>query len=142
MAKQLIFSYVEKRGRLYPLIPITLRAQQELTLYALVDSGAVVSVFPEDVAKAIGLDLEKGEELYLTGVGGYIKGKLIPNVEAVIEGFRIQIPIVFVPYTPIELAVLGRKGFFEKFEITFREWEKKLIARPESMRIISNVQPC
>jgi len=132
VAKQLVFNYVEKRGRLYPLIPITLRAQQELTLYALVDSGAVISLFPEDVAKVIGLDLDKGEELYLTGVGGYIKGKLIPNVEAMMEEFRIQIPIVFVPYTPIELAVLGRKGFFEAFEITFREWEKKLTIRPRN----------
>ena len=131
MAKQLVFNYVEKR-RLYPLIPITLRAQQELTLYALVDSGAVISLFPEDIAKAIGLELDRGEELYLTGAGGYIKGRLIPNVEAVIEEFKIQIPIVFVPYTPIELAVLGRKGFFEAFEITFREWEKKLVIRPRN----------
>jgi len=130
MAKQLVFNYIEKRGRLYPLVPITLRAQQELTLYALVDSGAVISLFPEDVAKVIGLNLDKGEELYLTGVGGYIKGKLVSDVEAVIEGFRIQVPIVFVSYTPIELAVLGRKGFFEEFEITFREWEKKLILKP------------
>jgi len=130
MAKQLVFNYIEKRGRLYPLVPITLRAQQELTLYALVDSGVVISLFPEDVAKVIGLNLDKGEELYLTGVGGYIKGKLVSDVEAVIEGFRIQVPIVFVSYTPIELAVLGRKGFFEEFEITFREWEKKLILKP------------
>ncbi len=133
MVKQLVFDYVERRGRAYPLIPVTLRARQELTLYALVDSGAVISLFPEDVAEAIGLDLDKGEALYLTGVGGYIKGRLVPDVEAVVEGFGTQIPIVFVPYTPIELAVLGRKGFFEAFEITFREWEKKLIIRPRSM---------
>ncbi len=132
MGKQLVFSYVEKRGRQYPLVPVTLRAKQELTLYALVDSGAVISLFPEDVAKAIGLSLDKGRELYLTGVGGYIKGKLVPDVEATIGGFKIQIPIVFVPYTPIELAILGRKGFFENLEITFREWEKKLIVRPRS----------
>ncbi|MEB3779066.1 MAG: retropepsin-like domain-containing protein [Desulfurococcales archaeon] len=133
MAEQVIFEYVERRGRPYPLVPVTLRAREELTLYALVDSGAVVSLFPEDVATAIELDLSKGEALYLTGVGGYIKGKYIPNVEVVIGAFRLRIPIVFVPYTPIELAVLGRKGFFEAFEITFREWERKLIIKPRNI---------
>ncbi len=118
---------VGRRDRLYSLIPVTLRAKEELTLYALVDSGAIISLFPEDVADAIGLDLSKSETLYLTGVGGYIKGKHVPKVEVVVREFRLRIPIVFIPYTPIELAVLGRQGFFEAFEITFREWEKKLI---------------
>ncbi len=132
MAEQLVFDYVERRGRPYPLVPVTLRAREELTLYALVDSGAVVSIFPEDVANAIGLDLSGGETLYLTGVGGYIKGKYVPNVEVMIGAFRLRIPITFIPYTPIELAVLGRKGFFEAFEITFKEWEKKLVVKPRS----------
>ncbi len=130
MAEQIIFDYVERRGRPYPLVPVTLRDQEELTIYALVDSGAVISLFPEDIANAIGLDLSKGETLYLTGVGGHIKGKHISNVEVMVGAFRLKIPIVFVPYTPIELAVLGRKGFFEAFEITFREWERKLIIKP------------
>ncbi len=127
-----MFDYVERRGRPYPLVPVTLRAREELTLYALVDSGAVVSLFPEDVANAIGLDLSRGETLYLTGVGGYIKGKHVPDVEVVIRAFRLRIPVVFVSYMPIELAVLGRKGFFEAFEITFREWERKLIVEPRN----------
>lgn len=59
-----MFDYVERRGRPYPLVPVTLRAREELTLYALVDSGAVVSLFPEDVANAIGLgDAEKDVRL-------------------------------------------------------------------------------
>ncbi len=127
-----MFDYVERRGRPYPLVPVTLRAREELTLYALVDSGAVVSLFPEDVANAIGLDLSRGETRYLTGVGGYIKGKHVPDVEVVIRAFRLRIPVVFVRYMPIELAVLGRKGFFEAFEITFREWERKLIVEPRN----------
>ena len=60
MVKQLVFDYVERHGRLYPLVPVTLQAREELTLYALVDSGAIISLFPEDVANAIGLDLSKG----------------------------------------------------------------------------------
>ena len=48
-------------------------------------------------------------------------------MEVVIRALRLRIPAVFVPYMPIELAVLGRKGFFEAFEVTFREWERKLI---------------
>ncbi|MCE4614043.1 MAG: hypothetical protein F7B60_00725 [Desulfurococcales archaeon] len=74
------------------------------------------------------------ETLYLTGVGGYIKGKHVPNVEVMIGAYSLRIPIVFIPYIPIELAVLGRKEFFDAFEIAFREWERKLIIKPRNMQ--------
>ena len=31
-----------------------------------------------------------------------------------------------------DIAILGRQGFFEAYEITFREWENKLIIRPRN----------
>ena len=76
--------------------------------------------------------MSKRETLYLTGVGGYVKGKHVPNVEVMIGAYSLRIPIVFIPYTPIELAVLGRKGFFNALEITLREWERKLIIKPRN----------
>ena len=39
-----------------------------------------------------------------------------------IEGLRgSNIPVAFTEHISSDLAILGRKGFFECFEVTFRE---------------------
>ena len=43
-----------------------------------------------------------------------------------------MIPIAFTEYIASDVTILGRQGFFESFEITFREWERKLIVRARS----------
>jgi len=35
-----------------------------------------------------------------------------------------MIPIAFTEYIASDITVLGRQGFFEAFEVTFRGWEK------------------
>ena len=51
-------------------------------------------------------------------------------VKVSVEGLgTIIIPIAFTEYIASDIAILGRQGFFEAFEITFREWERKLIIR-------------
>ena len=122
------YSYLVRRNRFYPIIPVVIRGTKELTIYALVDSGAVISLFHNQVADAVGIDLSRGKPIYFSGIVGYVKGVLIDDV--VIElrelGFRTSIPIVFTEYISSDLAILGRKGFFEKFEIVFREWKREL----------------
>jgi len=127
----IIYSYLVRKNRFYPIIPVVVKGTKELTIYALVDSGAVISLFHNQVADAIGIDLSRGKPIYLPGIVGYVKGVLIDDV--VIElrelGFKTTIPIVFTEHISSDLAILGRKGFFEKFEIVFREWRKELELR-------------
>ena len=55
------FPYILRHGQLYPVIPVTLIcAGRAIDTYALVDSGASVSLFQSEMAEALGLDLDRG----------------------------------------------------------------------------------
>jgi len=125
-----VFSYVNVRGRYYPMIPVVIRAKYITKLYALVDSGATVSLFHISVADDAGIDLRDAEKEYLAGVGGYISAYIKKEVELEIEGLgKLKVPVAFTEYISSDLAILGRQGFFEHFEIVFREWRRELELR-------------
>ncbi len=129
-SKEKIFSYVLYRKRYYPIIPIIIEGRERTVVHALVDSGAAISLFHTSIADDVGIDLEDAEQVYLAGIGGYIRAYVKKQVKVSIEGLRrITVPIAFTEYIASDIAILGRQGFFEAFEIIFREWEKKLIIR-------------
>jgi len=128
-----VFSYVNVRGRYYPMIPVVIRARYITKLYALVDSGATVSLFHISVADDAGIDLKDAEKEYLAGVGGYIPAYIKKEVKLEIEGLgKLEVPVAFTEYISSDLAILGRQGFFDHFEIVFREWRRELELRPRS----------
>ena len=83
-----VFRYIERRGRHYPIIPIRLLGAEPVTVYALIDSGAVVSLFHSDIAEYAGIDLGRAEPVYLAGVGGYVRALLMRDVEIEVDGDR------------------------------------------------------
>ena len=128
------FPYVLYRGRFYPIIPVVIEGKEKAVVHALVDSGATISLFHTSIVEDIGIGLEDSEQVYLAGVGGYVKAYIKRQVKISIEGLgSIMIPIAFTEYITSDIAILGRQGFFEAFEITFREWEKKLTIKPRSI---------
>ncbi|MEB3780462.1 MAG: retropepsin-like domain-containing protein [Desulfurococcales archaeon] len=128
-----VFPYIAYRGRFYPIIPVIVEGREKAVVHALVDSGATVSLFHTSIAEDIGIDLTDAKQVYLAGVGGYVKAHLKKQVKVAIEGLgSIHIPIAFTEHIVSDLAILGRQGFFEAFEITFKEWEKKLIIKPKN----------
>ena len=125
-----VFPYIVYRGRFYPIIPVIVEVREKSVVHALVDSGATVSLFHTSIAEDIGIDLTGAEQVYLAGIGGYVRAYVKKQLKVTIEGLGgIHIPIAFTEYIVSDLAILGRQGFFEAFEITFREWEKKLIIK-------------
>ncbi len=113
------------------MIPVVIRARYVTKLYALVDSGATISLFHISVADDAGIDLRNAEKEYLAGVGGYAPAYIKKELE--IEGLgKLKVPIAFTEYISSDLAILGRQGFFEHFEIVFREWRRELELRPRS----------
>jgi len=125
-----IFPYVSHRGRFYPIIPVLLEGKERIVIHALVDSGATISLFPTNIAEDAGIDLRDAEQVYLAGIGGYVRAYVKKQVRVAVEELgSITIPIAFTEYIASDIAILGRQGFFEAFEITFREWEKKLIIK-------------
>lgn len=55
------FPYIQKRGIYYPIVPLKLIHQgSELITDALVDSGAVISVFQASISDYFGIDIFVG----------------------------------------------------------------------------------
>ena len=73
-----VFPYrQDARGLLFPIVPFRFHIGKTIIdSGALIDSGATVSIFKEDVALSLGLEIENGKEIWLGGVGGHIKGYL------------------------------------------------------------------
>jgi len=101
--------------------------------YGMVDSGASMSLAHSSIAEDLGISLDDAEKTVLAGATGflehipvYVKNNVLVTLGK-LGGARI--PIAFTIYDFPEAVILGREGFFESFEITFREWERKVLLR-------------
>lgn len=108
-------------GNSFPVIPLSLEfAAKKKEFFALIDSGATVSIFRSEVAESLGINIEKGKEIYLGGVGGKIKG-FLHRLQIEVAGKRFVCPVVFSQDYLVSFNLLGREGFFKRFRITFEE---------------------
>jgi len=117
-----LFPYrIDAAGKTFPVIPLSLEfAGRKKEFFALVDSGATISIFRSEVAEALGIDVNKGEETYLGGVGGRIKG-YIHEIKIEVAGKIFRCPIVFSHKYLVSFNLLGREEFFKRFRIIFEE---------------------
>lgn len=125
-----------------PSVPISLIGQNEsLDTIALIDSGADVSVIPREMGELLGLDLT-GEFQYAFGVGGKVRTverRIRLRISKDHESYTFEMPIKIIIDSYDMPPLLGRKGFFEHFEVTFDEiqekvWLKRHKPRPEINR--------
>lgn len=75
------FPYVLYRKRFYPIIPVVIEGSERTVVYALVDSGAALSLFHTSIAEDVGIDLDDAEQVYLAGIGGYIRAYIKRQVK-------------------------------------------------------------
>ncbi|MBI4150638.1 retropepsin-like domain-containing protein [Candidatus Woesearchaeota archaeon] len=134
----IIFKYVhipreDKTLRHAPFIKILAEdaAGKKIELLALVDSGADSIVIPRDLAEVLGLKL--GEEQETAGIGGKTKvrrTRFMFTVRSERESYRIVAPALVLMDDGMDVPlILGRNGFFEAFDITFRQTEEKLFLK-------------
>jgi hypothetical protein len=105
---------------LYPLIRIRLgRKHGPITrdFEAMVDSGAADCLFPESIALALGIKMESGTKEMRRGIGGN-QDVWIHPVVLYVGPNALNISAAFCKMLPVA-GLLGRKGFFEHFRITF-----------------------
>lgn len=129
MEKIALFSFPYKKdakGNNFPVVPLTLEVKKKKDFFALIDSGATVSIFKAEVAETLGINIEEGKEIYLGGVGGHIKGYL-HKIKVEIAGKKFLCPIVFSREYLVSFNLLGRQEFFKNFRIIFEEKNKLLI---------------
>ena len=113
-------------GDYFPVISIFVSNKDRVfQINTLIDSGATVSIFKQDVAEQLGVTIEKGKEIYLGGVGGRIKG-YVHRLEVEIAGKKFLCPIVFSREYTVSFNLMGRESFFNQFRIIFEEKENFL----------------
>lgn len=116
----------DARGDYFPIVNFLVYYKNKVQrTSALIDSGATVSVFREDLALQLDIVIENGKEIYLGGVGGRIKG-YIHKLEVEIATKRFFCPVVFSHEYTVSFNLLGREAFFRQFKIIFEEKENYL----------------
>jgi len=120
------FSYSKRNSQWFPTIDIIIGGPKRTEAFkALVDSGASYSVFRTEVAERLGVKIEKGKPVYLTGIGGRILGYL-HNLRISVNEKSFNCKIVFSKEYTVSLNRLGRDNFFIPFLITFNEKFRKI----------------
>ena len=115
-----IFPYQRNSiGDSFPVIDLFVSQNNRTArIFVLVDSGATVSIFREDVAEQLGITIESGKETFLGGVGGRIKG-YVHRLDIEIAGKKLLCPVVFSHEYMVSFNLLGREAVFKKFKIIF-----------------------
>lgn len=92
----------------------------------LIDSGAVVSALPKTLAEDLGTDLTSLPRITIEGFAGQktfaYKGEFVIKIGSKEE----VIPVVFSE-NPQANNILGRIGFFDKFNIEFNAQNQQII---------------
>ena len=104
-----------------PIIPIIIIYKTKLVQFeALIDSGADYNIFHGDIAAYLGIKLTSGSRRNITGISGNKLKGYEHKVTMQTESHQFQTTITFSNQLPENsLAVLGNKGFFDKFNVNF-----------------------
>jgi hypothetical protein len=114
-----------------PAVPVTLHSLDggsRFPLYAIPDSGADTSCFPEDWAEFLGFDLKKCKERPVTtGAGMGCHYESDTPLKATIAGRGVDLCACF---GPVLVGLLGRDDFFHHFRVEFDHRRRVSILRP------------
>ena len=120
-----------RREWLLPIIPVTVSVGPHVvSTDALVDSGASVSLFRQEIGDLLNLEIEGGEEILLQGLGGRVIG-YVHDVNISLGKLSFVCPVVFSREMTVGVNILRRKGFFEKFRVIFDERAKEIVLDPQ-----------
>ena len=106
-----------------PVIPIKLKhGDQEIGYHVLVDSGADMCLFHAEIGQAIGIDITKGRQREVFGVGGKASTYYQHRVILEVGGWVYEIDAGFLPTVGgrvVPYGIVGQLGFFEFFKVVF-----------------------
>ncbi|MFH1562529.1 MAG: retropepsin-like aspartic protease [Nitrospirota bacterium] len=113
-----------------PFIPVTLISDTDsLERHLLVDSGADITLIPKKVGKELGFALKEGEEINsLGGVSGST-AIVYRQLKLRIGKFEFDAPVAWALLEEKVPLLLGREVVFDKFDIEFKQAERKVIFR-------------
>lgn len=133
--KELDVHSPDLRWRIRPVVKVHLsHGERQLPVFAMIDSGAEITLFHISIAKELGIDSFKRQAL-VAGVSGEPMPVFFQNVKLRLEGTTkpLDVEVAFVD-SPGVSALLGQAGFFEHFRICFDRSK-------EEVEIAANSQP-
>ncbi|MCX6750016.1 MAG: retropepsin-like aspartic protease [Candidatus Pacearchaeota archaeon] len=110
--------------RKLPYIPIELHGEKGtlwVETYALLDSGADISVIPKDFAELIGVKMD-GKPTIANGLGGevnVVNSRMNVKMKGDRTTYEFNIPVQVILDESKIPVLLGRDGFFSYFRIEF-----------------------
>ena len=116
-----------------PSIPVTLvNGGEAIDVVALIDSGADHCIISKGLAELLNLDLSKTPE-DTKGIGGSVEAvSTVMNivVQNSHERYPIRVPVFVMMQEDTDIPpILGRVGFFDEFEIRFKQKQLKVILK-------------
>lgn len=127
------FKY-KKYGSIFrPAIEITLRGESGSVRYeALVDSGADICLFDEEVGKYIGIDVTSRKKEEVFGVGGKCSVYYVHPITIEVGGWSYKINAGFMPDVAgrvMPYGLVGQNGFFNLFTVKFDNQKQEIELR-------------
>lgn len=92
-----------------------------LYLQAYVDSGASWSVFHLDVAQLLGIRLNRAKRRYIALGNGSVLPIYLQQIRVRFAGTEFLAPVGFSDALRSGFNLMGRAGFFTRFEMTFND---------------------
>jgi hypothetical protein len=111
------------------------RKQQHQDFWAIIDSGADISVFSASIAKTLSIDVTSGKPITLNGL---VEGKDLPayihqvHITITEIGSGVDIPVAFSQTEEPGMALLGQRGFFDNYQIRFLRFKDQIEVYPKS----------
>jgi hypothetical protein len=128
--KRYNFPYVRFHGKHYPLIPVTLRRGKHVVkTFALLDSGASVSVFRPEIAEALKLPRKARTSFSLGTADGHVDIG-VARIGVDVDATSFNANIGFSEKYAANFNILGREGIFTRFSICFNEIMRTVIMVP------------
>lgn len=93
-----------------------------------VDSGASWSIFHLDVAQLLGINLKKAKRRYVSLGNGGVLPIYLHSVKVRFAGMEFKAPFGFSDALKVGFNLLGRAGFFERFQVCFNDRARVLTA--------------
>ena len=128
------FPYIRSNQTLRPIIPIKLKnGETEIGYHVLVDSGADLCLFDEEVGAAIGLNVRSGSPQEIFGVGGKVSIYYLHLITISVGGWEYKIKAGFMPQVGTRMmpyGLVGQIGFFENFVVKFDYTKEEIELKP------------
>jgi hypothetical protein len=110
-----------------PYIPIRiLHGNNFQDLICLVDSGADLCLFPAKIGEILGIEVESGRKERIGGIAETPIVAYVHSVRLIVRGLSgVDVEAGFTESRGIRTGILGQRGFFDKYRITFqrsRNW--------------------